>query len=178
MQAPVYHRSADFSQDERNNAGGRSTLRTDQVDAELDAIALTAAALCLNLSLIQRDDGKLRDAVVELFNLSPAARAALQVKWVPRGLWAAAAIYLVGDMVDVAGTAFVCAVAHVSGAVFATDYAAGRWQIFIPFTVASGLSFAPTATISATNVQAAIVEVDSELRAMTTPPLHHFYGGL
>lgn len=177
MQPPAYQRSADFSQDERNNAGGRSTLRTDQVDAELDAIALTAAAILFNLALIQRDDGKLRDAVVELFNLSPAARAALQVKWVPRGLWASLTSYQVGDMVDVAGTAYVCAVAHVSG-IFATDYAAGRWQIFIPFTSAAGLQFTPTATVLSTNVQAAISEVDANARRAPMPLLANFYGGL
>ena len=77
MQAPPYTRSADFAQDERNNVGGRSTVRTDQVDAELDNVSASINALCTNLALIQRDDGKLRDAIVELYALSPPQYASM-----------------------------------------------------------------------------------------------------
>lgn len=177
MQAPPYTRSADFAQDERNNVGGRSTVRTDQVDAELDNVSLSIVALCANLALIQRDDGKLRDALVELFNLSPTARTALQSKFNPRGLWAAAQSYSVSDLVDVGGVAYICAIAHTS-VNFAADYAAGRWQVFITAATAGGLPFTPTATVLSTDVQGAISEVDSKLRAMATPLLAFNFGGL
>lgn len=177
MQAPPYTRSANFAQDERSNVGGRSTVRTDQVDAELDAVAISIDALCANLALIQRDDGKLRDALVELYNLSITARTALQTKLNPRGLWAAAQSYAVSDLVDVGGVAYICAIAHTS-VNFAADYAAGRWQIFITAATAGGLPFTPTATIDSTNAQSAIAEVDTKLRAIATPLFAYNYGGL
>jgi hypothetical protein len=177
MQAPPYTRSADFAQDERNNVGGRSTVRTDQVDAELDNVSTSIVALCANLALIQRDDGKLRDALVELFNLSPTARTALQVKLNPRGLWAAAQSYAVMDFIDVGGVSYICSIAHTS-VNFAADYAAGRWQIFITAATAAGLPFTPTPTVLSTDAQSAIAEVDSKLRALATPLFAHNYGGL
>lgn len=178
MQAPVYTPVTDFADDERNNAGGRSTIRTDRLDAELDAIEITTDALCANLALIQRDDGKLVDGLVEYWNLSSSAVAALlATKWTARGLWVTARLYAVSDMVDVNGSSYVCAIAHTSG-VFATDYAAGRWQIFVGATNAGGVVFAPTATVSAINVQQAIQEVDGDLRAISNPGTSAFYGGL
>lgn len=177
MQAPPYTRSADFAQDERNNVGGRSTVRTDQVDAELDNVSASVNALCANLALLQRDDGKLRDAIVDLYALSPTARVALMAKLNPRGLWTAATGYAVADLVDVGGVAYICAIAHTS-TVFATDYAAGRWQIFITAATAGGLPFTPSTTIDSTNVQSAVSEVDSKLRAMVTPLIALNYGGL
>jgi hypothetical protein len=177
MQAPPYTRSADFAQDERNNVGGRSTVRTDQVDAELDNVSASVNALCTNLALIQRDDGKLRDASVELYALSTAARTALQSKFNPRGLWSTAQSYAVSDLVDVGGVAYICAIAHTS-TVFATDYAAGRWQLFITAATAAGLPFNPTATIASNTAQAAIEEVDTNLRAAAMPTHAFNFGGL
>ncbi|MGJ7484346.1 hypothetical protein ACSFA2_03755 [Variovorax sp. LT2P21] len=170
-------RSADFSADERSNVGGRSTVRTDQVDAELDNVSTSIVALCTNLALIQRDDGKLRDALVELYNLSTTARVALMAKLNPRGLWATAQSYAVSDLVDVGGVSYVCAIAHTS-TVFATDYAAGRWQIFITAATAAGLPFTPTTTITANTAQAAIEEVDANLRAAAMPTHAFNFGGL
>lgn len=177
MQAPLYTRNANFAQDERSNVGGRSTVRTDQVDGELDEVAASLNAVNKNLQLIQRDDGKLRDASVDLYALTAVARTALMVKINQRGLWATAQVYAVGDLVDVGGIAYLCAIAHTS-TVFATDYAAGLWQIFITTTSAAGLPFTPTSTISAGDVQAAIDEIDTKLRAMVTPLLAFNYGGL
>jgi hypothetical protein len=114
---------------------------------------------------------------VELYALSTTARAALQSKLNPRGLWATAQVYAVMDFVDVGGVSYICAVAHTSG-VFATDYAAGRWQVFITAATASGLPFTPTATVTSITAQAAIEEIDTKLRAMVTPLLAFNYGGL
>lgn len=177
MQAPPYTRSQDFAQDERNNVGGRSTLRTDQVDAELDAIATTANALRENLALIQRDDGRLRDQSVDLFNLTPTALAALRVAIRPRGLWTTLTAYVPGDLIDVGGSSFLCAIAHTS-TVFLIDYGLGRWQIFVPSSTAATSAFTPTPTVVSTNVQDAISEVDAKLRAVTNPLQSAFFGGL
>lgn len=178
MQAPNYTPQTDFSDDEANNTGGRSTVRTDRLDAELDNISLTANALVGNLALIQRDDGKLQDGLVEPYNLSSATKAfTMATKWNARGLWATATVYAYNDMVDFGGKAYICAIAHTSG-VFATDYAAGKWQLFSAAANAASVDFTQTTTISATDVQSAIVEVDTENRALSNPTISAFYGGL
>jgi len=177
MQAQTYTPTESFNDSERNNAGGRSTVRTAMLDAELSAVATSVNALISNLQLIQRDDGKIKDAIVEPYHLSSAARAyVLATKWNARGLWATSRAYAANDLVDQGGAAFICATAHTSG-VFATDYSAGKWQIFTSSSGGSVVSFTPTATISATNVQAAIEEVDAESRAASNPVLSAFFGG-
>lgn len=177
-QATPYIPQTNFAADERDNAGGRSTVRCDRVDAEFDAIALTTDQLRGNLALIQRDDGKLLDGLVEYWNLSASAKAALlATKWTARGLWGTLTDYAVSDMVDVSGSSYVCAIAHTSG-VFATDYAAGKWQIFVAGSNAGSVTFTPTTTILSTNLQTAVVEVDTNARAGYLPSLSSFYGGL
>lgn len=178
MQAPAYVPVTNFADDESDNAGGRSTVRTDRLDAELDAISLSFTALNGNIQLIQRDDGKLQDGLVESWNLSASAKAfVLATKWNARGLWVTATLYAVNDMVDVAGASYICAIAHTSGT-FATDYAAGKWQIFVAASSAAAVSFAPTTTISATNTQAAVAEVDTKARDGYLPALSALYGGI
>lgn len=178
MQPPAYTPSTDFSSDEAANVGGRASIRTDRLDAELDALALTIAGIRANLALLQRDDGKIRDAFVEYYNLSASCKAAvLATKWNARGLWLTATVYAISDMVDVAGAAYICAQAHTAGA-FATDYAAGKWQLFVGASTAGGTSFTPADTIASTNVQDAIVEVNAESRATSLPVLVALYGAI
>jgi len=74
-QPTPYTRQADFSDDELGNVGGRSTVRTAALDAELDALGLTANQTRVNLGLIQRDDGALRDGVVLAHTLGTDVRA-------------------------------------------------------------------------------------------------------
>jgi hypothetical protein len=177
-QPPAYSPATDFSEDEAANVGGRATIRTDRLDAELDALELTIAAIRTNLSLLQRDDGKIRDGYVEAYNLSAACKAyVLATKWSSAGLWETANAYVVNDMVDKDGAAYICAEAHTSGT-FATDYTAGKWQIFVAASTAGGVSFAPTAMLESTNVQDAINESDTETRGLSRPTLAAFYGAL
>lgn len=177
MQPTPYTPANNFADDERNNAGGRSTVRTDRLDAELEAIEVTTDDICANLALIQRDDGKLLDGLVEPYNLSASTKAyVLATKWNSRGLWATATAYAVNDMVDVSGASYICATAHTSG-VFAADYAAGNWQIFVTANNASAQTFTPTSTISAINTQAAVEELDTKLRAASMPALSALFGG-
>lgn len=177
MQAPTYTPTESFSDSERNNAGGRSTVRTALLDAELSGVSRSVNALIANLALIQRDDGRIKDASVEPYNFSAATKAyVLGTKWNARGLWANTQVYAVNDMVDQGGAAYICAIAHTSG-VFATDYAAGKWQIFTSSATGSAVSFTPNTTISSTNVQSAIEEVDTKARAASLPVLSALYGG-
>lgn len=177
MQATPYTPSTNFADDERNNSGGRSTIRTDRLDAELVKIQTPLNQTIENLAQIQRDDGKLLDGLVEPYNLSASTKAyVLATKWTSKGLWATATAYVVNDMVDVSGASYICASDHTSG-VFATDYAAGKWQIFVTANNAAAQAFTPTSTISAANTQSAIEEVDTESRNASNPALSALYGG-
>jgi hypothetical protein len=57
-----------------------------------------------------------------------AGTVALIGKWVPRGNWLTATAYAANDLVTESNNLYVCIVAHTSGA-FATDLAAGEWQL-------------------------------------------------
>lgn len=168
-QAPQYVRATDFSQDEVDNLGGRSTVRTAQLDAELDSLGTTANALRTNQSLNQRDDGEIRDGRVKLFTLSADVLALMTTGNVTtaniRGAWLTATAYVKLDIVTINSNTYICSVAHTSGT-FATDLAAIRWLLFAQgATAAASIAFTPTGTIAATNVQAAIEETDTENRA-------------
>src|SRR3546814_2357015 len=76
-------------------------LPAQRVDAEFDAVALTTDETRLNLALVQRDDGKLRNASVHPDALDSSTLLLLgSDRWTPRGAWAAATVYAIGDMVE------------------------------------------------------------------------------
>lgn len=178
-QPTPYSKATDFAADERANAGGRSTIRTDRLDAELAAVATTLTQTLANLARIQRDDGKLMDGIVELYHLSAACRAAIGIDITPRGLWATLTAYAPGDLVDVNGIGYLCPTGkgHTAGT-FADDYAAGYWQVFGAVPGAGGMEFIPPATMTSTNVQDAIEEVNTRARNTVLPSLAAFYGAL
>lgn len=145
-QPPIYTRQNDFSADELNNTGGRATVRTAQLDAELDAISLTVNATSTNLGLIQRDDGKLRDGSVgtqtldgNLGALIASGRANLL------GPWVTATSYAANDWVTQGSSVYACAIPHTSGT-FATDAAAGRWWLIQAASNGVNLADASTPT--------------------------------
>lgn len=172
-QASRYFRATDFAEEEATNVGGRSTVRTARVSYELDTLGDSHNRVITNLALIQRDDGEIRDSMVKLHALSGDVNKYLTaVGGVPRGLWAAATAYALRDVVNSDGSTYICCVAHTSG-VFATDLAVPNWLLLQLGTTsgAASIPFAPTATISATDVQAAIDESDTEVRALATAAL-------
>ena len=71
MQAAAYNRTKNFLD---NN-----TDRTDHgaINAEFDKVALSVNGLRDNLALVQKDDGTLKDGIIEVDHLTPAAVAAL-----------------------------------------------------------------------------------------------------
>lgn len=172
-QPTAYSPATDFSQDELDNVGGRSTVRTAQLDGELAAIATTLAGVLTNLSLNQRDDGEIRDGRVKLFTLAADVLALLSTYGTTlRGTWLTATAYSSKDLVSQSGNTYICVSAHTSGT-FATDLAAGKWLILSLGTApgAGTVSFVPTATIAAVTVQAAIDEADTENRALSAAAL-------
>ncbi len=125
MSQPVaYNRLSDFVA--YALAHPAATYNPSDHDAELDAIETTLDGICTNLALIQRDDGLLRNGSVHQDAFSTTALALIASDWTPRGLWATATLYAVGDVVEQTGVGYVAAVAHTSGT-FLTDHAAGKW---------------------------------------------------
>jgi hypothetical protein len=68
-------------------------------------------------------------------------------------------------------------VAHTSGT-FATDLAAGDWGQVTANATAATTSFSPTATIAAITVQAAIAELDNEVRPVQSILVRELFNGL
>lgn len=169
-QAPTYTRTTSFADDERNNAGGRATVATADVDAELDAVGTSLNQTISNLGLLQRGDGVLRDGAVPVSSLGADTLKLLTVyASTPRGAWLTATSYAAKDLVTQGGNTYICAQAHTSGT-FATDLAAVKWLLFQigANPNAAAMPFSSTGLITSSNVQAAITEVDTNWRALAS----------
>jgi len=170
--------SVDFSDEEASGVAGRSTVRTAMLDALMAALKVTTDQICDNLALIQRDDGRLLDQVVQIPSLSTDVLALLSsAAWTVRGGWVTATAYARGDVVLQGGIVYVCMVTHISGT-FATDLAAEKWGQVTANSTAATISFSPTSTLSAVTVQAAIAELDQEVRPVQTILVRELFNGL
>lgn len=69
---PAYSPAVDFSQEEADKIGGRSTVRTAAVDTELATISTLTDAIRANIDLVLRSDGRLKDQLVDFHALHPA----------------------------------------------------------------------------------------------------------
>lgn len=170
--------TVDFSDEESNSVAGRSTLRTAALDGLFAAIKVTCDQIIDNLALLQRDDGKILDGTVEIHTLSSEVLALLSsTAWSVRGAWVTATEYEQGDLVLQNDIVYVCIEDHTSG-VFADDLAADKWGQVTANGTAATTSFAPTSKLSANNVQAAIQELDDELRPSIAVLNRDIYNGL
>lgn len=124
MLSPGYNPTTSFANDETNQVAGRSTVRTVALDTELANIASSVNGAKTNLEQIQRDDGKLKDFIVEPYALAEQTRALITSGGTPRGLWAAGTQYAVGDVVQESSVAYICYTAHTSANPFTAN---GFW---------------------------------------------------
>jgi hypothetical protein len=105
-------------------------LPANELEAELNAIALTIAQSRTNLAILQRDDGALANQLVTPESLSASTLAIIsQGEYVPRGAWATSVVYALGDLVNYNAATYLCIVAHTSVIAFPTDNAAGKWLL-------------------------------------------------
>lgn len=147
---------------------GSGVFPGTQVDADLAQVAADTNALNDFVRAVVRSDNKLQNGIVTADSLSSDAKAAFNKSWNPRGTWATATIYAVGDVVNTSSNtrAYLCVQAHTSSGVFATDLAAGRWSLWAAqSTDAAGQTLVPAGNISATDVQSAVYELDAEKQA-------------
>ena len=121
MQPTPYTPTTDFSQQEANNASGRSTVNTAALDAEFANVEQTLDETLANLSLVQRDDGKLADLTVQMHTISPEVLN-LMGGFRLTGLWQAATAYAANDIATNGDYTYVCHTAHTSGGAFDGQY--------------------------------------------------------
>lgn len=121
--APNYSPTVGFATEESNSVAGRSTVRTVAVDNELANISSSINGLNANIKLLQRDDGKFKDAILEPYALSEQTRALIAASGCnPRGLWEQNTSYARLDIIQYSNIAQICLEAHNSGTVFTQSY--------------------------------------------------------
>ena len=138
-----YTPTTGFANEETNQAAGRSTVKTVKLDTEFANISSSINAINSNLKLIQRDDGNLKDLIVEPYALSEQTRALISAGGKPKGNWQNATLYSIGDSVQYESVAYMCHITHTSTGVF--DYSV--WMAISSNGVAT--SAAQQAAISA-----------------------------
>ena len=80
----------DFSDDELQQTGGRSTVDTSGLDAELAALVTLTDQVINNLELMQRSDGFIQDKFIHPFNIANDLLALMVSDFNPTGDWVTA----------------------------------------------------------------------------------------
>ncbi len=161
-QPPQYNRLYNLT--EYATANPSAPYDAAKLDAELDAVEASFYQTLINLALLQRDDGALKNNIVTLDSLDSSVASLLTAnESTIRGAWLTATAYALKDVVTQSGTTYICAVAHTSGT-FSTDLAAVKWVALNAGSsvAATAVSFTPAGSVAAVTVQAAIEEVDLE----------------
>jgi len=182
----IYTRNENFSDDAANNVGGRSTVDCAGLDSELDEVKTVLDEARTYFAQLLRDD---LSQIISADAINYIAASLNSTAFVWHGQWLTATDYLVNNMVFEDGASYICVVNHTSG-VFATDLAAGKWELLaqqgsatalpsqggnankVLITDGSNPSWAspqtlpnsntPAGDIVATTIQAAINELDTE----------------
>lgn len=162
-QPTAFNKTRNFTDWQASNPG--TVYSGADLDNEFDDIETTLDETLDNLAIIQRDDGNLANQSVHPDAFSAAALVLIAADWTPRSLWITSTAYVVGDVVEESGGgSYVCAVAHTSGT-FATDHTAGKWIVISAGNSAADIAVTPAGALAATDVQAALEELDSDLTA-------------
>ncbi len=118
-QPPTYSRQVNFNDFSTSNPS--SPHSGTNLDSEFNAVKSTTDAINSNLSLIQRDDGKLLNASVHAEALSTAVLALIKATengYSVRGQFAASTAYAIGDLVESSQATYLCFNATSGGATF------------------------------------------------------------
>lgn len=181
MQPTPYNPTTDFSQQEANNASGRSTVNTSALDAEFANIEQTLDQTLSNLTLLQRDDGKLIDLAVEIHTISPEVLNLIG-GYRLRGLWQADTAYAAKDIASNGEYTYFCHTSHTSGGSFDDQYwtqfgfsgggdasqSAAEAQVSANEAANSATSAASSATAAATSATSAATSATAAAGSATT----------
>jgi hypothetical protein len=140
-QPDPYVKSTDFT-----------NLPDEQVKTKLDiefvAVANSVDELCVNIGLIQRDDGALVNQIVTPDSLSQSVLNLIALSsFVVRGAWLTATAYNKGDVVTQTSGTYVAATGHTSGT-FATDLSAGKWILLASTAASTAASYSVTGAVA------------------------------
>ncbi len=120
MPLSSYARVGDFTDDEANGKGGRSSQDSAQLDAEFDAIKAVLDEATTLFDVLLRSDNKLADGLIESNAVSStfinylAGVVNADATWVHMGAWAAATEYSLHNIVSYSGDSYICTAAHTS----------------------------------------------------------------
>lgn len=122
------------------------------VDSELFSISESITEICLNLKMIQRDDGAIANNSIGYAQLQPGVSIGLAL---PATNWQSGVAYVINAIVYQSNSVYICAKSHTSG-VFATDLAAANWTLLLNTGqyVAAAAASATAAANSASNAAA------------------------
>lgn len=151
-QPTQYERQYNFSN--YQSASPSSPLPAAQVDIELNAVKTSLDETQANLALIQRDDGALKNNSVGYDQL----KAEVEIGVNPPTAWVTSTSYAERDTVTFGTGFYRCLEAHVSGT-FATDLAAGKWELIVDFSTDISLAVIASA-LHAADAKTVLVDAD------------------
>lgn len=159
-QPTPFNRSFSFTNFQAVNP--TTPLPGNSLDVELNNVKTTSDQILASLVHLQNDDGSVANGSIGLNQLSPAVVSGFASPTV----WATGIGYVSSPAsVVFQGSGFyVCLISHTSG-VFATDLAAGNWQLIVnlasvPLVAASQIAVTPSGSLT-TNVQSSLQALDS-----------------
>jgi hypothetical protein len=148
MAIQTYTRYRDYSDFQSSNPN--TEYNGADFDTDFDRIKTFSDAASAAIADVRRDDGQLKNASVGLDQIKSELVPFLNKAVTFKGDWATATAYAVNDFVAESSSNYVCLVAHTSGT-FATDLAAGKWQL-VSTTGSTGATGAGYAATSATSI--------------------------
>lgn len=172
MTAPVaYTKSRSFTNDSSNQLAGRDTVLAAGVDGELANIQAAINSLISIITAVFRSDNVILDGSIPPSALNASVLALIgSAGFNVRGVWVTLTNYAQRDLVSNGTGTYVSLVAHVAGATFAADLAAGKWTVLFDTTniSASGVVVTPVGNIASANAQAALAELDTKKLAVAS----------
>lgn len=155
-QPSAYNRAFNFSNYQAQNP--TSPLPGAQVDIELSRLKAVTDEIRSVIAALQRDDLALANRSVGFDQLKTEVNIGVN----PPSSWTTATNYIARDSVFKDQKFYICETSHVSGT-FATDLAAGKWELIADFTAAQAASLVTydngTSGLTATNMQDAMDEL-------------------
>lgn len=135
-----------------------SPLPATKVDDDLAGIELSIGQVVDAIKDIRRADGKLNNRLVTRESLA----ADILLGFSEPAMWAAATAYVVPDTVFSGFKFYVALAAHTSGADFATDLAAGKWEELVDMSAILTASEAAAAEAAASAASALAAQQAAE----------------
>lgn len=130
---------------------GNGTLPGQELDVDFAALRQATDEVIDFVKLFTRSDGQLANGIVTTESLAASVRLGFD----PPEVWATGQEYTTRSTAFFGFGFYLCKVAHTSGADFAIDLAAGRWQLLADLTPPGGALIAANNLADLADVAAA-----------------------